>query len=189
MRASKERRLYVAAPLLLALLLTVLLAACASTPASQSGTTAGTGVKTENLPFPRLVGTTLSGARFDTNSLAGKPFVLNVWATWCAPCAREQPALRQVQATYNGRVGFLGIDYRDDDAAAKAWVEQFGVPYPSLTDPAGRYAASLAFPFLPDTYIVDATGSIRYVVYGETSQQQVSGLLDSLLVSSSPSSS
>jgi DsbE subfamily thiol:disulfide oxidoreductase len=166
--------------------MSVLLTACPKVTATP---TTGTGVITENKPFPQLVGTTLAGAKFDTASLAGKPFVLNVWATWCAPCAREQPALRQLATTYKGRVGFLGINYRDDDAAAKAWVEQFGVPYPSLTDPSGKYAADLAFPFLPDTYVVDATGRIRYVVFGETSQQQLTGLLDSLLASSGPGSS
>jgi DsbE subfamily thiol:disulfide oxidoreductase len=163
--------------------LSIFLTACSSAPASQANAT-GAGVKTENKPFPQLTGTTLAGAKFDTASLAGKPFVLNVWATWCAPCAKEQPALRQLANTYNGRVGFLGINYRDDDAAAKAWVEQFGVPYPSLSDPSGRYAADLAFPFLPDTYVVDSAGRIRYVVFGETSQQQLTGLLDSLLASS-----
>jgi DsbE subfamily thiol:disulfide oxidoreductase len=161
--------------------MSVLLTACPKVTATP---TTGTGVITENKPFPQLVGTTLAGAKFDTASLAGKPFVLNVWATWCAPCAREQPALRQLATTYKGRVGFLGINYRDDDAAAKAWVEQFGVPYPSLTDPSGKYAADLAFPFLPDTYVVDAGGRIRYVIFGETSQQQITGLLDSLLASS-----
>lgn len=169
-------------------MLSVLLTACPHT-AARSTTGTGTGVKNENKPFPHLVGTTLAGAKFDTSSLAGKPFVLNVWATWCAPCAREQPALRQLANTYNGRVGFLGINYRDDAAAAKAWVEQFGVPYPSLTDPSGKYAADLAFPFLPDTYVVDSTGSIRYVVFGETSQQQLTGLIDSLLGSSGATSS
>ena len=141
----------------------------------------GTGVITENKPFPHLVGTTLAGASFDSSSLAGKPFVLNVWATWCAPCAREQPALVKLQTAYVGRVAFLGIDYRDGDSAAKAWVEQFGVPYPSLSDPSGKYAADLGFPFLPDTYVVDETGSIRYAIFGETSQQQLTGLIDSVL--------
>ena len=142
----------------------------------------------ENKPFPHLVGTTLDGANFYTSSLAGKPFVVNVWATWCAPCAREQPALVKLQAAYEGRVAFLGIDYENDRASAKAWVEQFGVHYPSLYDPSGRYATDLGFPFLPDTYVVDAKGWIRYAVFGETSQQQLSGMVDSVLGSSGSSS-
>jgi DsbE subfamily thiol:disulfide oxidoreductase len=163
-------------------LVLILLSACTHA----SGEPTAVAVITENKPFPQLEGTNLAGAKFDTASLAGKPFVLNVWATWCAPCAREQPALVKLQAQFGDRVGFLGIDYRDDDSAAKAWVEQFGVHYPSLTDPSGKYAADLGFPFLPDTYVVDAKGSIRFVVFGETNQQQLTGLLDSLLGSATP---
>jgi DsbE subfamily thiol:disulfide oxidoreductase len=165
-------------------LVLILLSACTHA----AGEPTAVGVLTENKPFPHLLGTTVAGAKFDTSSLAGKPFVLNVWATWCAPCAREQPALVKLQALYGDRVGFLGIDYRDDDSAAKAWVQQFGVHYPSLSDPSGKYAADLGFPFLPDTYVVDTKGSIRYVIFGETNQQQLSGLLDSLLGSPSPTS-
>ena len=136
----------------------------------------------ESKPFPHLAGATVAGGNYDTSRLAGKPFVLNVWATWCGPCAREQPALRLLQQHYGVRVGFLGINYRDDASAAKAWLEQFGVTYPSLSDPSGRYAKDLGFPGLPDTYVVDATGTIRFAIFGETNGTQLGGLVDRLLV-------
>ena len=108
--------------------------------------------------------------------------VVNVWATWCEPCRREQPALQRVQADYETRgVEFVGVNYRDDRAAAERWVEGFEVTYPSLYDPDGRTAASLGFPFLPDTYVVDAGGTMRYAVYGETSAEELSGLIDEVL--------
>ena len=140
-----------------------------------------TGVVAESKPFPPLTGVTVQGGTFETSGLAGRPFVLNVWATWCGPCRREQPALQRVHDRYGDRVGFVGVNYRDDEAKARDWVREFGVSYPSLSDPSGRFAATLGFPFLPDTYVVDASGTIRYVVYGETDEQEITGLIDRVL--------
>ena len=85
---------------------------------------------------------------------------------------------------------FLGIDHMDQDAAAKAWVESYHVPYPSIADPNGQFAASLDYFGLPDTYVVDPTGTIRYVVGpGATSAAQLSGLLDQVLAGQTSASS
>ena len=109
---------------------------------------------------------------------------MNVWATWCGPCRQEQPDLVKVANAYRAKgVEFLGIDYQDDQAAAKAWIDQFNVPYPSLFDPAGRTAAQLKYPYLPDTYVVDRSGVIRYAIFGRTTQQELSGLIDEVLAS------
>ena len=162
-------------------LLLLLLAACTRAASDQSGS----GVVAQNKPFPRLTGQTLQGGNFDTNSLLGQPFVLSVWATWCAPCAHEQPMLHRLQQKFGDSVGFLGIDYRDDSAAAKAWTKQFGITYPSLWDPSGRYAKDLGFPFLPDTYVVDPSGTIRYAFFGEPDENQLSSLISGLIPSAS----
>lgn len=134
--------------------------------------------------FPGLEGEAVVGPPVDTASMDWTVLVVNVWATWCEPCRREQPALQQVQAAYEERgIEFVGVDYRDDRAAAQRWIEDFEVAYPSLYDPDGRTAATLGFPFLPDTYLVDATGTMRYAVYGETSADELAGLIDELLAS------
>jgi alkyl hydroperoxide reductase subunit AhpC len=78
-------------------------------------------------------------------------------------------------------VRFLGINYQDDRDAARGWVREFGVDYPSLFDPAGRWAADLAFPALPDTYVVDREGTIRWVVYGETDEGELVNLIEDVL--------
>lgn len=75
---------------------------------------------------------------------------------------------------------FLGINYRDDREAAAAWIEAFGVTYPSLFDPGGR-TALLSFPFVPDTYIVDEDGVIRYTIFGETTEDELTGLIEDVL--------
>jgi len=133
-------------------------------------------------PFPGLEGEAVVGPPVDTASMDWSVLVVNVWATWCEPCRREQPALLRVHDDYGARgVEFVGVNYNDDRAAAERWIERFTVPYPSLYDPQGRTASSLGFPFLPDTYLVDVAGTTRYAVYGETSAQELSGLIDELL--------
>jgi DsbE subfamily thiol:disulfide oxidoreductase len=141
------------------------------------------GVASQDEPLPALAGESLDGERLDATTYAdGGVLVINVWADWCAPCRREQPQLVRLADRYRGDgVRFLGINYQDDRDAAKAWVREFGVPYPSLFDPTGRTAADLGFPALPDTYVVDPGGTIRWVVYGETDENELSRLIDEVL--------
>ena len=142
------------------------------------------GVAEVERPLPRLAGETVDGERLDAASYAeGNVLVINVWADWCAPCRREQPQLvRLADRHRSDGVRFLGINYQDDRDAAKAWIEEFGVPYPSLFDPSGRSAVDLGFPALPDTYVVDRGGTIRWVVYGETDERELADLIDEVLV-------
>ena len=58
---------------------------------------------------------------------------------------------------------------------------EFDVPYPSLFDPSGEFAPDLGFPALPDTYVVDREGTIRWVVYGETDEQELTRMIDDVL--------
>lgn len=140
------------------------------------------GVVKVDEPLPRLAGKTLDGDRLDASAHAdGSVLVINVWADWCGPCRREQPQLVRLADRYQNQVRFLGINYQDDRDAARAWVEEFGVPYPSLYDPSGRTAVDLGYPFLPDTYVVDREGRIRWVVFGASDEQELRGLIDDVL--------
>jgi DsbE subfamily thiol:disulfide oxidoreductase len=134
--------------------------------------------------LPKLAGETLNGDRLSAAAHAdGSVLVVNVWTSFnCPPCRREQPMLVALAQRYeDDGVRFLGINYRDDLDAAKAWTKEFGVPYPSLFDPSGRTAADLGYPALPDTYVVDRDGTIRWVVFGETDEKQLAGLIDDVL--------
>jgi cytochrome c biogenesis protein CcmG/thiol:disulfide interchange protein DsbE len=142
------------------------------------------GISRVDRPLPRLEGTTVLGGTADSHDLLGRVTLVNVWATWCDPCRREQPALERLYRAYHDRgVAFLGINYRDDDAAARAWVREFDVSYPSIVDRPGAFADDLGFPALPDTFLVDRDGTIRYVAFGETNEQELRPLLDELLAS------
>lgn len=134
-------------------------------------------------PLPRLAGETLDGDRLEASAYAdGNVLVLNVWSYNCAPCRKEQPMLVELARRYEDEgVRFLGINYRDDLDSAKGWIKEFRVPYPSLYDPSGRTAAQLGYPALPDTYVVDREGTIRWMVFGETDERELTDLIDDVL--------
>jgi cytochrome c biogenesis protein CcmG, thiol:disulfide interchange protein DsbE len=155
--------------------LVVTLPACAPDDGSASG------VARMNDPLPRLSGETLHGGSLDASSYAGgKVLVINVWAHDCPPCRAEQPMLVDLAHRYED-VRFLGINYDDDLDAARGWVREYAVPYPSLYDRPGRTAVDLGYPFIPDTYVVDRGGTIRWVVFGATDEAELSGLIEDVL--------
>ena len=155
------------------------LSACGRSNPRQTG-----GVVEEDKALPLLQGESVDGGAIDSRDYVGSVLVVNVWATWCEPCRREQPTLESLYERYSQQgVEFLGIDYRDNREAASAWIGDFDVTYPSLFDPDGRTAALLSFPFVPDTYIVDRSGTIRHTIFGETTEEELAGLIDSMIAS------
>jgi thiol-disulfide isomerase/thioredoxin len=166
----------------LAPLLLVLLIACTSSNAA----TPSRRVVTEIAgTFPRLSGTALDGTTVSPPDFAGRVVVLNFWATWCAPCKREQPILSKVEREQgaNGAV-FLGVSYRDGEGAARAYARAFDVPYPSMSDPTGSIAYRFGVPYLPATVIADAAGRLRYRIVGALDEATLTRLLDTVSDSS-----
>jgi len=115
-------------------------------------------------PAPAFVLPALEGAgTIELQAFRGKVIVLNFWASWCAPCRREAPHLQSAWTTYRDRgVQFLGVNIRDDRAAAQAFVSEFGITYPSAFDREGSLEADYELIGLPTTVIIDADGRMAY---------------------------
>ena len=141
-------------------------------------------------PLPDLSGPRLDGGTVDIAEFEGRPLVVNVWASWCGPCETETPDMITLAREYAAEgVRFLGIDHNDQTAAARAFTERKGTTYPSVEDPAGRFAAQLGYIGLPATFVVDADGMIRWAIYGPTDAATVRPLIDDVLGVASPTAS
>lgn len=132
--------------------------------------------------LPDLSGPALDGGTIDITRFEGSPMVVNAWAHWCEPCEEETPDMIRLSREYADEgVRFLGINHGDQRAAARAFTERMGTPYPSVEDPAGRFAADLGYVGLPATFVVDAEGTIRWAVYGPTDAETIAPLIDDVL--------
>lgn len=124
--------------------------------------------------LPTIEGGTLGGGSFDSRDYLGKVLVINLWGSWCPPCRAEAPALRSVwEETREKGVQFVGIDVRDNDAAAIAFERKYKITYPSITT-ADSGPATLAFGSIlprnaiPSTLVVDRSGRVAARVIGRT---------------------
>jgi thiol-disulfide isomerase/thioredoxin len=121
-------------------------------------------------PLPALAGQALDGSPLDLASSRGKVLVLNFWASWCGPCRSEAAGLQRAARQLAGDdVQFVGVDIRDQRAAALAYEREFKTSYPSLFDPSAALTAKLrdqapAFP--PATLVIDQQGRLGARING-----------------------
>ncbi|MBW3576763.1 MAG: TlpA family protein disulfide reductase [Actinobacteria bacterium] len=183
---AAHRRLRGAVAVLASLGAAIALSACSQSDASQRS--AGKGLievgSRQDAPAdyrPRL----LTDGQLGFTDLRGDVVVVNFWASWCAPCREEQPDLNQVHAAYADRgVSFLGVAIKDNHSNAESYVAELGVPYDSLVDADGSYGASFGEvgpSALPATILVDHEGRVAARIFGRTTAEELSSLLDRLL--------
>jgi cytochrome c biogenesis protein CcmG/thiol:disulfide interchange protein DsbE len=113
-------------------------------------------------PAPSLRGPTLDGGSFDLAQWRGQVVLVNLWASWCAPCRQEMPLLATAYSALAPRgLHIVGVDVRDGPAPARAFLQQYGsVTWPSVSDTDGERAVDWGAYGLPETYLVDAHGSV-----------------------------
>ena len=98
---------------------------------------------------------------FSQKEMLGKVWMLNVWASWCVACREEHPHL--VALARSGAVPIYGLNYKDERADGIAWLARFGDPYQlSAYDRDGRIGIDYGVYGVPETYVIDKAGVIRY---------------------------
>lgn len=115
--------------------------------------------------------------------LKGHPAVVNKWASWCRPCRAEFPIFQQVATERGKRVAFLGVNGADKLPAAKKFLAQRPLPYPSYEDPNEKIAQKLRVSkFFPMTVFLDAKGNTAFIKSGEyTSSAELEADIDKYL--------
>ena len=112
----------------------------------------------------------------------GQVLALNFWASWCAPCRAELPALQAVWTEYQGRgVAFLGVNVKDVPERAQALIDEFELTYPNGYDPYNRIWGSFGLTGVPETVFVDRKGIIAKRHIGQISEKALRAELDELL--------
>jgi cytochrome c biogenesis protein CcmG/thiol:disulfide interchange protein DsbE len=102
---------------------------------------------------------------FSRDDMKGKVWMLNVWASWCTACREEHPLL--VEIAKQGTVPIVGLNYKDKPAAAQQWLAQWGDPYKlSVQDPVGRTGIEYGVYGVPETFLIDKNGVIRFKQIG-----------------------
>ena len=103
--------------------------------------------------------------RFSPADMRGKVWLLNVWASWCETCREEHPLL--LNLAKQNLMPILGLNYKDKGDDAQRWLKQFGDPYQfSVVDANGRIGIDYGVYGVPETYLIDAEGVIRFKQIG-----------------------
>ncbi|MFZ6046373.1 DsbE family thiol:disulfide interchange protein [Pseudomonas sp. CR3202] len=116
-------------------------------------------------PFPAFALPNVSGERTLTEAdLKGKPALVNVWGTWCVSCRVEHPVLNKLAQM---GVTIHGVNYKDDNAAALKWLNEFHNPYQlDIRDEQGTLGVDLGVYGAPETFLIDKDGIIRHKFVG-----------------------
>jgi len=107
---------------------------------------------------------------FSRDDMKGKVWLLNVWASWCVACREEHPVLVELSKT--GVVPIVGLNYKDERPDGLRWLGQFGDPYQlSVFDHEGRVGIDYGVYGVPETFLIDKAGIIRYKRIGAVTPQ------------------
>ena len=128
---------------------------------------------------PVLTGLTLDGENLQVPH--GGIVVVNVWASWCAPCRAEAPTLAALANKYQGVV-FVGVLTRDSEVAARAFEKRFQIPYPTLVDDSVLlgFRDTLSANAIPSTIVIDKHGLVAARISGQITVASLSDLIEKI---------
>jgi cytochrome c biogenesis protein CcmG/thiol:disulfide interchange protein DsbE len=120
------------------------------------------------------------GITIKRDDLLGKVWVLNVWASWCAPCREEHPLV--IAFAKRSGIPVYGLNYKDQTAAATTWLAQLGNPYAAtLVDAQGKVGIDWGVYGVPETFVVDKAGVIRMKHIGPLTDTAIRTKLEPLV--------
>jgi cytochrome c biogenesis protein CcmG/thiol:disulfide interchange protein DsbE len=109
---------------------------------------------------------------FSPKEMQGRVWIFNVWASWCAACREEHPVLTELAKS--GAAPLYGLNYKDRREDGLAWLRRFGDPYRlSVFDPDGKVGIDYGVYGVPETYVIDKRGVIRYKRIGPVTPEIV----------------
>lgn len=123
--------------------------------------------------------TNLSADQFEgiLVGLRGTPVLVNVWASWCAPCRTETPLLERTWQADQSRLVIIGINASDQRGAGRAFMDEFGVSFPNIFDASGEIRHRLGVRGFPSTYVFGADGQLRTTVVGGLTEQRLASII------------
>ena len=120
-------------------------------------------------PAPELKAQDLAGATKTLADYRGKVVLLNFWASWCPPCLREMPSMERLRVKMAGRpLAVVALDSAETREEVDVFLAKMKVGFPILLDPDGSNTKRWKVFALPTTFLLDASGRIRYVLTGPT---------------------
>lgn len=112
--------------------------------------------------------------------LRGTPVIVNIWASWCAPCRTETPLLERTWRAHGGEVVIVGVASKDVRASSLEFMSEFKVTYPNVFDGSGEIRARLDLRGFPTTYVFGADGTLRTTIVGGLTEQRLAAVLEDL---------
>ncbi len=134
-----------------------------------------------NTPAPGFALRDIDGQPISLAELRGRPVMINFWATWCQPCIVEHPVLQAAARRYEGRAHFIGIVYQDDPDLIRGFLARRGGWGQTLLDPDGETAIAYGVYGAPETYFIDAGGTVVRKVTGPMDAGFLSSIVEGLL--------
>ena len=131
----------------------------------------------QNAPAFSLAALGATGQRVTLSQYAGKPLIVNFWASWCPPCQKETPLLAAFYRDHGGRVAVVGLDENDTSTAALKFAHAKDVTYPVGFDPGMTAANAYGVSALPQTFVLNAQHRIVEHLYGVLTSAQLTHAL------------